>query len=350
MKILGKKIPKGNTLVFISFMTISVCLIMIIALMRSNRVNDMIKKGLYTDNYKGFSINNVEDENIWDNVICGELNNYDKFAIYVTLQDPQLFVRGVFAKGEVSVPPMIYGKYFDETTSWTDTPTAVIGSTYKNQVVKKNGKMYFTYYKDTFEVVGIMGTEEDSRLNHMILMDLKTALKYTGVNTSYIYDAGSEDTLYSVGECISKAFPYPAEIDISVQEPDRDSVSILSQLLSSKNIVNTLHYVMFLGFILNTFLVTLIWINCRKTLIFAWQLCGYEKQHMYIEIIKKYISISLGGFVAGSIVVNILVSCMENTQIIITDIIQAFAVTILLGSAILIGVYTNGNKRLMKGL
>ena len=90
MKIAGRKIPKGNILVFISFAVISLCLIMISSLSRQEKLNHIMRKGLYSGHEKWFEISECKDVSKWDSVLEGLKENYDDFAMYVNMPDPEI--------------------------------------------------------------------------------------------------------------------------------------------------------------------------------------------------------------------------------------------------------------------
>ncbi len=56
MKIAGKKIPRGNVLLFFSFTAISLCLLLIVSAIRAEKVNRLNKYTMYSGHQKGFSV------------------------------------------------------------------------------------------------------------------------------------------------------------------------------------------------------------------------------------------------------------------------------------------------------
>lgn len=334
MKIAGKKIPKGYFLVFMSYTTISICLIMLISLVRANRINDMTKKGLYTDNYNSFYICNAKNQEQWNDIIPDLSAKYDDFALYTDVPDPSITVRGIYVKGKVSTPPIVYGKYFDESTSWTDIPRVVLGKEYEKYVIEKDGRKYYDYFGINCEVIGIMGTEIDSRINYMIMMDMKTAIKFSDINTSYVYDSANPDTVYNVGKYISEVFPYPAEVDIILEEANK-KFFLIDYLFSGEVIMNTMYVMMLASFMVSTLLVTIIWFRRRYSLICVWNMCGYKNLYKIVELAKRYYLIAGGGFLSGFIISGVCGMYIRSINIAAADIIYAFGGTIGIGTVIL---------------
>lgn len=337
MKIFGNKISKGNILLFLSFTAISICLLLVVSATRAEKTVSQSQNGLYSGHQKGFSVQHSEEDTQWETVIPELVSNYDDFALYLPLQDPEIVIRGICVKGEVEVPPMLEGKYFEFSSSWTDRPTLVIGKEYRKDVHRKNGKMYYSYQGVNYEVIGIMGTEEDSRMNHMMMMDIKSALRIEGINGEYVLDTKKESLLPEIGQDVKDSFQYPAEVLILLDEGTE--MSLVARFLSSSAIMDTMYVMILVSFLLSTILVTFIWLYLRRSLFFAWTLCGFNNGAQRLEIAKRYYLVSGIGFVVGLLVGLGLSYVMPDIHIIMRDVLLAFAMTIGLGTVILFICY-----------
>lgn len=335
MKIAGKRIPKGNALVFISFAAISLCLIMVISLSRQEKINNIIRKGLFTGHEKWFEISECEDESCWDGILTGLTEKHDDFALYVDLPDPEISVRGIYVSGEVVIPPMISGKYFDETSSGSSKPTVVLGKEYESNIISRDGKKYYDYHETQCEVIGIMGTQKDSRINHMIVMDFKNALNFTGINTDYTYDVKDKEDLADVGQYINESFQGMGQLFMS-QNSYSGATTFVSFLFSEEVIMDTVYIMMLISFVVSTVLVTFIWLRNRETLFKSWDLCGFRFLEKVNEIAKRYYIISFGGFIFGLIIILCLGNNMDAVNVSVIDVIQSFAFTIGIGTTILV--------------
>ena len=92
MKIFGKKLPKGNILLFLSFTTISICTLLVISAMRAEKNNYLSKNAMYSGHQKGFSVAYSENEKEWEEVIPELAKEYNNFAVYVPLDDKDKIV------------------------------------------------------------------------------------------------------------------------------------------------------------------------------------------------------------------------------------------------------------------
>lgn len=188
-----------------------------------------------------------------------------------------------------------------------------------------------------FEVLGVMGTKEDSRINHMMLLDLRSAVRMTNVNTSYVLDTKKESDMIKIGQELSGLFRYSAEVMILLDKGD--GVSPIAQLLSSGRIMDTMHVMILISFSLSSILVTFIWLRFRRTLLYVWQLCGYKEYMKGLETAKRYYLAAGFGFVAGLSLMTLFSLTVEDIQMKVMDIVQAFGMTVGLGTVILLFCY-----------
>ncbi len=336
MKIAGKKIPRGNVLLFFSFTAISLCLLLIVSAIRAEKVNRLNKYTMYSGHQKGFSVSGGDGVEQWEPVISELASKNEHFTLYVPMEDPGMIVKGICTRGDDREVPMLWGEYFDFYTSWTDTPRAVLGSEYEKDIVERDGKKYFRFNETDFEVLGIMGTQDESRINQMLLIDFKSAVRITGVETNYVLD-GEKSDLLEIGQQIYDNIPFPSNVIITLEESD--SVPFVEQFLAPDVILDTMYAMILISFSLSTVLVTLIWLRFRRQLFFAWQLCGYERRSEQLEISKRFYLITGAGFGTGLILMSVIVRAVPEIHLVFRDVFGALAITVGLGTMILFFCY-----------
>lgn len=337
MKVANKRIPRGNILLFFSFIAISFCLLLIISATREERENAMSQNGLYSGHQKEFSIMYEEKENAWEEVMPGLFSEYDDFAIYVPLEDPDKIVRGIAVQGKVETPPMLGGEYFDSVSSWTEQPKAVLGKSFQKDIHKKDGKSYFTYQSVEYEVIGVMGTKQASRINDMVFLDFRSALKISEINTGYILDTRQESDMSEVGRQISIEFSNPTEVQIDLGSPMEET--LVEKLFSGSTIMDTMYVMVLVSFSLSTILVVLIWLRFRKKLFYVWRLCGMKNKNKYREIAKLFCPVTGMGFVSGLILMYFCSHYFLDVSFQLWDVFLAFLITIGIGTVILFLCY-----------
>ena len=335
MKIFGKKIPRGSILLFASYTAVSVCLLLIISAIRIEKINSMSSNTLYTDNRHSFTLLNAT-EDAWNDVVPFLLDKYDDFAVYYTIPDKEIVIRGILVKGRVQNPPMIQGTFFDEIYSWNDIPRVVIGKELEKDTYKTSEGVFYDYQGVSYNVLGVMGTEMDSRINHMMFLDLKSALNIAGVNGEYYFDAADYDTVKSASDIMSSKFTYPADFFMIFNENQQQDTVIL-RLFSSSNIMNTMYIMTFISFSLCTILVTFIWLKHRRQQFFVWHITGYRKKWKMLEMAKQYYKVAIAGYLMGIGIMKLILSVMNEFTYTWVDMAEAFLVTIGLGTVVLFG-------------
>ena len=336
MKIAGKRIPKGNLLLFFSFTAISLCLLLIVSAVRAEKVNRLNKYTMYSGHHKGFSISGGDGVEQWEPVISELVSQNEGFTLYVPIEDPGIIVKGICTWGDDREVPILWGDYFDFSTSWTDTPRAVLGSQYEKDIVERNGKKYYEFNEVDFEVIGIMGTKDESRINQMLLIDFKSAVGITGVETNYVLD-GEKSDLLGIGQQIYDNMPFPLNVIISLEETE--AVSFVERFLAPDVIMDTMYIMILISFSLSTVLVTLIWLRFRRQLFFAWKLCGYDRRSERMEISKRFYLTTGAGFGTGLVLMCVIVQGMSEIHLAFRDILGALAITVGMGTLILFFCY-----------
>ncbi|MCI8307601.1 MAG: hypothetical protein HFH14_06075 [Lachnospiraceae bacterium] len=336
MKFCGKRIPKGSLLLLLSFLTISLCLMMMLSALRADKINNQNRNGLYSGHQKRFTVISAEDEHAWEYVIPVLKEEYSNFSIYSTISDDRYIVRGMYKKGAANRPSMIWGRYFDEDTSWTDNPAIVLGRNFEPEISERDGKKYYDYQGITFEVIGIMGTEKENRINNMIIMDFKSSLSVCGINSDYMIDAKRAGDVEKIGAAIYETFRLPARVIITFAGNGKPW---LAKILSGDMIMDTMYVMMFLSFSLSTVLVTFIWLEMRASLFYSWKLCGYKRSWELAGIAKRYYTVAGIGYLSGVLMMMAISNIINDLEMAVGDILFAFLITAGLGTIILLFCY-----------
>ncbi|ABR50255.1 hypothetical protein Amet_4174 [Alkaliphilus metalliredigens QYMF] len=108
-----------------------------------------------TDNLKDL----FESENINDYVIFDD-----------SLNNPQL--RGVLVKGNVNLPKILDGRFFNETDFFANKKLVVIGENMTEYTYAENEKRYLSLFNDSYEVIGICGYGINSIIDNIIFYNL----------------------------------------------------------------------------------------------------------------------------------------------------------------------------------
>ncbi len=131
----------------------------------------------------------------------------EHFTLYVPMEDPGMIVKGICTRG-MTERYRCSGEYFDFYTSWTDTPRAVLAVSMKRILWNGMEKSISDLMRRILKYFGIMGTQDKSRINQMLLIDFKSAVRITGVETNYVLD-GEKVIYWRLASRYMITFPSP---------------------------------------------------------------------------------------------------------------------------------------------
>jgi hypothetical protein len=80
--------------------------------------------------------------------------------------------KALYFNGDYSLP-MKSGRFFRPTDFLEENNYVVVGSSHESSITQRNGKSFFSYGWEEFEVLGILGMDIASPLDKMILFNLK---------------------------------------------------------------------------------------------------------------------------------------------------------------------------------
>ncbi|MBE5938501.1 MAG: hypothetical protein E7265_10795 [Lachnospiraceae bacterium] len=338
-----KRIPKGNGMLFISFVAISLCFIIIASSVHTKKYNDMSSNDMYTGHEISFSIFESAKDDIWDRIIPDLSAACEDFAIYLPLEESEFVLRGTYINGTVLNPPMIWGEFFDKETSLTDKPSMVIGVNHEKDIQYTGDKAYYSYYGTSYEVLGVMGMNTESRINDMIFMDFNSALNLNGVNAQYCLDTKEKEDIKYVG--IELEQELSGKTDSMVILPGDIDEGLISSFISRGIIMDVLYIMIVICFVLCTVLVTKMWLEFRDKLFIAFRLCGYSKRIIALEIFKRYYLVTIISYIASVLIALIISACINDISIFVSDVIVSFVLSASLGIVILAATMATGARR-----
>lgn len=111
--------------------------------------------------------------------------------------------RGVFYQGNVSLPPMLEGRFFLQEECLSREPLAVIGSSYCDAVYIDDGIKHIDYLNKPYRVIGVTGVNHSSTLDSLIFVNLGSLSPEEQLNGRYYIDA--EEKIDGVFEQMNEA-------------------------------------------------------------------------------------------------------------------------------------------------
>lgn len=212
--------------------------------------------------------------------------------------------RGVFYKGDAIIPPVIEGRFISEEECLIREPLAVVGKEYKKDIYSENGKNFIDYLGKKYEVIGIVGMDQDSTLDSLVFVNLGSMdpdvqlqgrlYLDTEKNIKRIYDT-LDRTSYAV---------YGYGLD-EYARPET-MIDIVSNGLYLKTYLKVLTLLM-ASFLYVSILIQSIGIN--KMTIAVMKTVGIRYRRMYMKVNLPVFIIACVGMVLGIVTDFIMIKC-----------------------------------------
>lgn len=313
-------------MLFLSFLVISTCCITGAGSMRVDSENRMSSSRFYSENSRRFSIVDTEDNVFWNDFF--QMTGQHNYIIYSLIWDEDIDIRAVYIDGKTDTPNILSGRFFEESDVVEKSSTAVIGKSHEQDVEIKNGASYYIYNDVEYEVIGIMGTERDSRVNEMIFLDFYSGLELNSTNGSYVLDANNSKIVDSVVSDLESAMVgKTGSIYISAEE----LVTGIDRIFSDQSMTQTLYGLILLCFLLSTMVVAVLWVSYRKNTIAVKMMLGHENWQISLDLIKNYFKAALIAYIVSLLCVIFIQQVNALIQPQWQDLLLAILITIIFG-------------------
>lgn len=297
------KIRNDEKILILIFTVISIFLIIISAYLSESYIIEYLSQGYYSSNVIFFKHN--------DNEV------FDIDNIYKNEKDILLFkelsinsdIRGVYYKGEIEKPQMKEGRFFSEDDFCDEKHYAVIGASFTDNIYEENNIKYFKYNDISYEVIGIMGYKQESKIDRACFINLNNSLcEQEGI---YAIDGKNSNNINSLLEKIQNQY------NITLIKRERTGID---RFFKTESFNILLIALLLCSLILTTISVSLYWIEKRKKEISILRLVGYSdlrisKVILFRYLLLEHISILLGFFIGIIIILSLnynIISIMGN--------------------------------------
>lgn len=216
-----------------------------------------------------------------------------------------LDTRGVYYQGKIRKYPLRSGRIFTEKESAGNERKAVIGSLFQKEVYEQNGKEYIDILGEPFEVIGILGSVQTTRLDRMKWIPLQTAAELTGTAGNYVVD----------GE--AGAIQHNSDLLVHVMEKDETMINL--QTVASEKIdwkdwirsvsvdtVEKIYIAIILAFILNMLLSGGYWARSRIQKIQVEKMLGFSGSRILLLVLTEYFIIAAASLAVSGGILSIL--------------------------------------------
>lgn len=205
-------------------------------------------------------------------------------------------IRGVVYKGKINTPYLKKGHFFSKEDFKRGIKLAVVGEDIPT--IERNGKQFFDFNNESYEVIGILGYRMPTKLDRMVMLTLNDNLlqatqqfSISGSNLQLNYNFLGNEKLFG-----------------KVYVIDKKTFSILHIIDSTNShIITSAMFIIIIT--LNTFILVYFWLVNKNNEIIIKKINGFTYSQiladLYIEFVKIVsIALFIGTFFSYIFIIN----------------------------------------------
>lgn len=286
-----RKILFDDVLFNLSYIVISIVFFLVAYnTVQQNEINK-ISNDFYSENSIHFLVKSEDKSNPFPSLV----NSENDLILY---KDIDKDFKGVFLTGYTVNPPILQGRYFEKKDFNSNKKVAVVGKSVMTE--EKDGKTCVMYMESCFEIIGVMGSNQVTRLDSKIFLNLDglNTVSSTTTDGLYVLD-GYSGIRDSFSEWISKI-----EKDVVIKELNIETRGLDRFFGNQAN--QTFTQILYgLTIIITGIIVTNFWMSKRRKLISVQYLIGHQTVFIYSSIYKKYFLMLTSSYIFGVIIMGL---------------------------------------------
>ena len=210
-------------------------------------------------------------------------------------------MRAVCYRGELSLPPVISGRFLTEEECLSDKCYAVVGRNIERDVYSENNKHYYDYLGRKYEVVGITGIASKSALDSIIFINIGSLLPEEQLDGMYYIDCSKNN------EAIYRNIANNARSLFGCDLKNRRTPIAFVDIVSGKMYMKSYLFVIMVGLMAFAYVNTLFqYIERQRLKISIMKLCGTKTERILKETGRAYVLDCVIGVFFGIIVLMVL--------------------------------------------
>lgn len=248
-----------------------------------------------TNNYHTFSIGEYRDKITKDKIILSDmltfLKNQKSRLILLKESDSKVF--GVYSLDYTFSPNILSGRTFSRDDFEKKTNTIIVSENIKDKCVEIDGKRFYEFDANYFEVIGIF-KPSDNPIN-------KDAIAYYNLSSSqlkskniiydnYIFGRYQIDAGNKTSEIVNQLNNY-CTVKVSRSSADNSLLERLQKTLSSQGLTLLPIILIIVLILLNSVNLSSNWIENRKREIFVRRLVGATDKKISIMLLRDFFTI-----------------------------------------------------------
>lgn len=333
-RIVGHKIPRGDIVMALCFLAVCACTLLILSNLRLANRLAFISEGCYSGAARELTLE-TEDKTL--SLKATQNTVKTPMILYRPDLDEQTDVRGVYIKGHPAItPPILEGRFFSEEDNFSDTPRAVIGRNFKEDIFYEQGKPMIRFGDVDYEVIGILGMNPETRLDGMRMLNIGAAEEITGLSGVYRLDTDTKKQNSQARRELETGLGSDVKLSVykdTRQEEDEEQYGDVSD--EFKGIGTYVYYIILLTFLLCTVSTTIFWMQKRQNEISIEWMLGLKRWEIFMRQLRHYLPISLIGGLLGLLVIWVLSITHVLSIVLLADVLLTVVGVVLCGILIL---------------
>ncbi|MEH7463650.1 ABC transporter permease [Bacillus thuringiensis] len=205
------------------------------------------------------------------------------------------YIKGVYKSGNIETPPLVSGRFFQKEDFFQNKNVAVVGRDC-DDIIKKNGKSYFKLHDTYFEIIGIMGTDFQTKIDKMVYLNLDSVLslenEYYG---AYVLD-GKKDITSTFN-----SLKHYIDPSVSIEKANKETTGTSRFFENSGQHLGLL--ILFILAVLSmSVLIFNYWLYKKRILISIQHVIGYSVINIYMNLFKKHLLILISSYFFSTVI------------------------------------------------
>jgi len=255
-----------------------------------------IGRGFYIDNAVFFMFPDDVVPDPADPFGWADIEGQTDYLIVGTVEE----VRTVFFKGQVDLPPLVWGRFPDSGECLDGSLLAVAGSARLRESDESGGTRTIHLVDSTYDVIGIAGSDQPSQIDDLFFVGLGSVPADRAIRGRFYINARDPESVFAaLGEQTAKS-GLPAPIRL---ERPTEPIDILAPNLT----FGRLYLSILTGILmLSSAILMIVWIGKERRTIAIYRLVGYGHGRILSGILSRYAWMALSGILLAILLQGLL--------------------------------------------
>lgn len=296
-----KRASKSAALLFFNMVIVLVSALLVLVNIRARSELEESRRGFYSRNAVELSSGGSWEEAL--EILLGD--DWKDGILFKDGLELEADTRGVFYKGDFKKLPLASGRYFTEEEVSGTEKKAMIGQRFERDTYEKDGKQYLEILEEPFEVVGVLGSAQPTRLDSMKWIPMAVAVELTGPEGTYKLDGKSERAIEKNADLLRPALQEQPATQWGISGDSAGYTGGFRE--QNSHVVEKIYLSVAFSFILTMVLAGGYWARGRTQKIQVEKMLGFSGWKILLSVLGGYFRIAMLALAAAGTLVGILI-------------------------------------------